>query len=417
MADANVTYKVQQVGAAQVAAGFQKVDGAIVQTGNTMKNKLIPNTRVSNMGLMNMGRIAQDMPFGLMGISNNLTFMAEQMGRAKQQGFSFTAQLKGMAKQLWGVGGLTFAFSAFTSVLLMAQMGMFSSKKAVENLTESLKKLWSTTFKSAEAFKKFAEDVEKFTSSQIRESIRAIKAEIIELGIGLEAFGTTGFQKGMGWLIQQFKDEFSPAADKVKELNKQLAILLGLSGMGSGQAGNTGNPSVPVIEAMAAGVKLLGKEVKVVVESLNSIGRTGEAGSFRNRGGGARTQGFLMENVFQPAKPKLLKDAKKIGDTIFDDWSNVLVSNMNTAWATIFGEANSLFEQLVNSMVDMLIKDLFVNLLTWLPSGGVFGFLAKVIPTSPGGGGQTNITIEMGGMPLGQVVLEGNRQISQRRMV
>jgi hypothetical protein len=38
-------------------------------------------------------------------------------------------------------------------------------------------------------------------------------------------------------------------------------------------------------------------------------------------------------------------------------------------------------------------------------------------PSASSTGGNTNITIEMGGMPLGQLVLEGNRQITQRRLV
>ncbi len=107
-----------------------------------------------------------------------------------------------------------------------------------------------------------------------------------------------------------------------------------------------------------------------------------------------------------------------MGQSIFDNWANILVSNMNTAWITIFGEANSLFEQLINSMVNLMLTQLVTGLLSFIPSGNIFtGILTDIFsPGAPSSGG-TNITIEMGGMPLGQVVLEGNRQISQRRLV
>ena len=75
-------------------------------------------------------------------------------------------------------------------------------------------------------------------------------------------------------------------------------------------------------------------------------------------------------------------------------------------------------------MVDLLIKDVFSRLLGGAPVfGGVIGMFNAIgdlfsgAPVTGGGGQQTNITIELGGMPLGQVVLEGNRQIQQRRLV
>jgi len=61
----------------------------------------------------------------------------------------------------------------------------------------------------------------------------------------------------------------------------------------------------------------------------------------------------------------------------------------------------------------------FSGLLSFLPGGSIVGGIVSLF--SGGAGGATspsqNITIEMGGMPLGQLVLEGNRQISQRRLV
>ncbi|KKK69744.1 hypothetical protein LCGC14_2930960, partial [marine sediment metagenome] len=97
--------------------------------------------------------------------------------------------------------------------------------------------------------------------------------------------------------------------------------------------------------------------------------------------------------------------------------------------AEIFGEANSLFEQLINSMADLLIKDVFSQLISFLPGGGILSGVIDLFSSPPtpspitqtldpgrAPGNQT-IIIELGGMPLGQVVLEGNREIQERRLV
>ena len=108
-----------------------------------------------------------------------------------------------------------------------------------------------------------------------------------------------------------------------------------------------------------------------------------------------------------------------MGDTIFAGWANVLTSNMNTAWAEIFGEANSLFEQLINSMADLLVKSVFSGLLSLIPGGGVLGFIGSLFSGSdaPSGGGQTTIIVELGGRPLGEMVLDGNKQSQRLRLV
>ena len=162
-------------------------------------------------------------------------------------------------------------------------------------------------------------------------------------------------------------------------------------------------------------------------------GRTGRLGGAAGAIG--RAVGLAApSNIFGAGaqSAQMIKDAGKVGETIFDGWANVLTSNMNTAWAEIFGEANSLFEQLVNSMADLLVKNVFSQLISFIPGGGILGFIGDLfggggasgargpitqIPTSSSRtpGNQT-IIIELGGMRLGELVLQGNRQIQERRL-
>ena len=219
-----------------------------------------------------------------------------------------------------------------------------------------------------------------------------------------------------------FSDVVEP---KIKKLNKQLEILKEQLALGSGRAGGTGGPAaLQGVLAVAGAFRVLAGEVKEVEESLERIRRSfAGTGGITGTGAG-REGGYGPASIFgtgaRGAGNQIIKDASKTGKTVFDNWSTILVSNMNTAWATIFGEANSLFEQLINSMADLLVKDIFSRLLAGTSMfGGIsamFGAIGGLFGGSSAPSGQP-IVIEIGGMPLGQVVLEGNRQITQLRLV
>lgn len=183
-------------------------------------------------------------------------------------------------------------------------------------------------------------------------------------------------------------------------------------------------------ESLLPPIKIITEELEKQLALRAEISRRvlpHEAGRFIGeaepamRGG---VKGRPSGNLFAGANAaKIIKDSKILGNSIFVGWSNVLVSNMNTAWAEIFGEANSLFEQLINSMVDLLVKDLFAGLLSFLPGGsvlsGVFSLFGGAIPPGGGGGGgggSQTIVLEIGGRRMGEFVLEGNRQIQQLRL-
>lgn len=427
--DSNVRYGISQVGAKNVIAAFKGIDTNMKITSHTMKNKLLPATRISNMGLMNMGRIAQDAPFGLMGISNNLTFMAEQMGRAKEQGHSFTSQLKGMGRQMLGVGGLTFAFSILTSALLAYQMGVFdflggAGKKFTEMIDKQIEKVVKLKDILGKPDVLAVDEAERELA--ITETLRKELELIQSLNERKERQATYyGVSGGLTLTAEQLEIARKLTDKEVRRIAIYKSYeekLKGIIEQGEAQLEIQDALSFKAEGTVAIATKWK-TELEGVKTVLEEISQSGAFTSRRATQDGRASIGVpkgLMENVFQPKKPKLLKDADKVGRTIFDNWSNILVSNMNTAWVTIFGEANSLFEQLINSMVNMLIGQVFSGLLSFLPGGSIVG---GIVGLFSGGGASgatapvTNLTIEMGGMPLGQVVLEGNRQISQRRLV
>lgn len=92
--------------------------------GNSF-GSLVPKVANGGNALMQFSRIAQDAPFGIMGIGNNITATTEAFGYLKTQTGSTGGALKAMASSLMGSGGILLAVSLVTSALTyMAQNGL-----------------------------------------------------------------------------------------------------------------------------------------------------------------------------------------------------------------------------------------------------------------------------------------------------
>ena len=98
---------------------------AVKDTGSQIGGQFTKQTGNGSNALMQFSRIAQDAPFGIMGIGNNITATAESFGYLKQQTGSTSGALKAMASSLMGTGGILLGVSLLTTGLtLMAQSGL-----------------------------------------------------------------------------------------------------------------------------------------------------------------------------------------------------------------------------------------------------------------------------------------------------
>lgn len=92
------------------ASAFNNHSKATVNGGNT---------------LMQFSRIAQDAPFGIIGIGNNLTATAESFGHLSKSAGGAGGALKAVASSLMGTGGILLAVSLVTTALtVMSQQGL-----------------------------------------------------------------------------------------------------------------------------------------------------------------------------------------------------------------------------------------------------------------------------------------------------
>jgi hypothetical protein len=97
---------------------------AVKDTGQTFASAA---PKVANAGntLTQFSRIAQDAPFGIIGIGNNITATAEAFGSLKAQTGSTGGALKALASSLAGTGGILLGVSLLTTGLtLLAQSGL-----------------------------------------------------------------------------------------------------------------------------------------------------------------------------------------------------------------------------------------------------------------------------------------------------
>lgn len=127
---------------AKVAASSQNVGGAVAKGSNQ-----------AAFALTNLGRVAQDAPFGFMGIQNNLNPLLESFQRLKAETGSSGSALSALGKSLIGPAGLGIALSVVSSAVLFYQQYQQKAKKETVEFTgatETLNKaLEGTEYKNA----------------------------------------------------------------------------------------------------------------------------------------------------------------------------------------------------------------------------------------------------------------------------
>jgi hypothetical protein len=112
-------------------------------------SKLSANSNQAAFALNNLSRVAQDAPFGFIGIQNNLNPLLESFQALKKETGSTGGALKALGGSLMGAGGLGIALSVVSSAILFAQMGLrawgVSAEKAAESTEDYAESLNQVT--------------------------------------------------------------------------------------------------------------------------------------------------------------------------------------------------------------------------------------------------------------------------------
>lgn len=151
---------------------LQRVNALIKSTENQLNSlktraeqlkpsfdKMAQGASAANIALINTGRVLQDLPFGIIGVANNINPLLESFQRLRVQAGSTGGAIKALISGLAGGGGLGLAVSAITGALSFAAIGLQAftrgmggaekkaddAKDSIEKLKESLKDLRSVS--------------------------------------------------------------------------------------------------------------------------------------------------------------------------------------------------------------------------------------------------------------------------------
>lgn len=95
------------------------------ELGGSFQKDLVPKVANGGNALMQFSRIAQDAPYGIIGIGNNITATVEAFGHLQKSTGSAGGALKAIASSIVGSGGILLAVSLLTTGLTyMSQKGL-----------------------------------------------------------------------------------------------------------------------------------------------------------------------------------------------------------------------------------------------------------------------------------------------------
>jgi hypothetical protein len=152
-----------------LTAGVNTATGQLDKLGKAAKStapqvdKLKQATAGYNSVGIDFARIVQDAPFGIIGVGNNITQLAQSFQTLKNTSGSTSAALKSAFASIFSSGnalilGISVLTTAFT---ILQQKGFFKSEESAKSLDEALKEYQETLTGVAAATLKGAQDAQK----------------------------------------------------------------------------------------------------------------------------------------------------------------------------------------------------------------------------------------------------------------
>jgi hypothetical protein len=122
----------------QAVQNIQETVTATTQLGAAFK-RVAPASNQATQALVNVSRVAQDAPYGFIGIANNLNPLLESFQRLKETSGSTGSALKQMAQGLMGPAGIGLALGVVSSLLVVFGDKLFKTKSVAEDAAKSNK--------------------------------------------------------------------------------------------------------------------------------------------------------------------------------------------------------------------------------------------------------------------------------------
>jgi len=359
-------------------------------------------TGTMNSTLIGLNYTLRDLPFGFMGIQNNLPMLFDGFQKLKAETGSLGGALKTIfsSSGIFGTMGIGLAFSAITSLITYFSM----QKKSINDNTKAMEEL----NKEFAKYKKMVDDISDPSIIQAKASVKWMDLkqtrqtisdlgrlkEVIISGNEITSYSyeklAIAFQKAYGKSPQENLDAW-------RKLMKDPQALVTVNNLISSQEqlARTQQKELTVLKENTLlnatiydkhkkTTKELDKQTDILKKQMSMFEMaTGEKHLWRvGRGLYGKTDIKDKENkaeTFNPTEEEMLYA------NLFKDAANVMRSEFSTAWEKVFGEANSLFEKLLMSWAEsiatylgnQLAGSLVGMLLDFIPIGEILGLGGK----------------------------------------
>lgn len=112
-----------------------------IAKAQTALQKMPNASNQATQSLMNLSRVAQDAPYGFIGIANNINPLLESFQRLKATTGTTGGALKALGKELTGPAGIGLAVGVVSSLLVVFGDKLFKTSRAADEAENSAKKL------------------------------------------------------------------------------------------------------------------------------------------------------------------------------------------------------------------------------------------------------------------------------------
>lgn len=194
---------------AQTAVAANKMDSALAKTAKA--------STTAGQSLQNLGRIAQDAPFGFIGIQNNINPLIESFQRLKAETGDSGKAFKALFAALGGVGGIGLAVSIGTGLLTVLTQQLSRSGGAAKETAVDFGSLAEATKKAADEQKKFDTEITTASKAIIAQAndIESLKRTLVDTSNEYNALTDSVVKMGVA---QFFFNQKSEATQKVLDL-------------------------------------------------------------------------------------------------------------------------------------------------------------------------------------------------------
>jgi len=377
MADKKIQFVVSSTGQDQVSNGFNKVDKAAQNMDRSMQ-AASGGTRKNSQSMIEFGRIIQDAPYGIQGVANNVTRLAETMN----------------------VGApLLMGISLVSSALVVLMGRSRDTSVELEKVSEKAKLLRSAML-SVTKFESFLDEKSfQITKDNIDTVIHSMNNLIDRSRIAAEAFNPNDPKKGL-FSGKASKDEIDKMftsynkltneATKQKNISKEVLDIL--------KKQRDELQAQKIISEMleSIGLRAVSREDEKLAEQkrkvdklldgietrINKINMMPISPIAESKFG--KEEGLFTSKIMTAPKPSVgdvldftkgEQDLINFVDTITFSLTDTLQSGFSQAWEKIFGEANSLVEQLLSNLANGLM-----NLASRKAETAIFDFILGLIP-------------------------------------